>query len=370
MTIIGAGIAGLTAALCLQKQGIECQIYEQRDHISKEGAGIQITPNSFRVLTQLGLGGMIAEKSHAAPALTLKNGRTGKIITQMPLGDRFTEKHGAPYLVLKRADLISSLFDQVQSLNIPVEFGSTARADDIKGPLVGADGVWSQTRRHLGANKARFSGSLAYRCTIRANPEEDFRQTHNLTISLRENAHLVYYPLYEGKELNIVLVCEGSSHENRWSTPVSHDEISQRLHGWSQSFTDLLVNRPANWRCWPLYVIDPAGRWVSDRLALIGDAAHAMLPFAAQGGSMAIEDAAVLAHHLANTHDTRSAFQAYQKTRQARVTRIWQEARSNGERYHWHGLKAHLRNLALKQIGGARLLERYNWIYEWHPPAL
>ena len=370
LTIVGAGIAGLATALCLHRRGITSKIIEKRPSLADEGAGIQITPNAFHVLAGLGLGEVFKQRAHATKAVTLRESKTHREIVQMPLGDPFAKRHDAPYLVVHRADLMGVLHQACKDAGITVHFGETLdEQTDI--PVIGADGVWSTTRQRIGKVEAKFSNRIAFRAIIDAEAGVAFDKTHDVTVTFGSKAHFIYYPIKGGKQLNMVCIVQGEQNaqsENRWSAPATSADVLAHLPNWSSAIKTL-IKRTDNWQRWPLFTVAPESPWTNDTTALVGDAAHAMVPFVAQGGAMAIEDAAVLAHAIAKQPNTSLAFKAYENARKERVTKIWHEAMTNGKRYHMSGLPALARNMALKTMGGERMARRYNWIYDWRPPV-
>lgn len=367
VTIVGAGIAGLTAALCLKQHSIPVKIIEKRTNITTAGAGIQITPNAFRVLDQLGLDEHIKASGHAVQHLSIYKARSNTVITRMPLGRDFERTHHAPYLVLRRQALIDALYKQALAQDIDIQFNTKLAETD--GIIIGADGVWSELREQVNSVEASFSGRSAFRCMIAANQAPKWTTTNDLTMWLGDNAHFVAYPVDEKGTLNLVCVVKEKQPEKRWSTPATPNDILRHLKNWNDQIISL-IREGENWQRWPLYTVEPKQSWSRNNKVLIGDAAHAMVPFLAQGGAMAIEDAATLAHAIANKTNINDAFAAYQSLRQERVTRVWNEAKANGKRYHWSGMMAHTRDLGLKTLGGKRLQQRYDWIYEWQPPSV
>lgn len=367
VVIIGAGIAGLTAALCLKRHSIKAEIIERRETITTQGAGIQITPNAYHVLNLLGLGSKLKKASHQVEHLSVFKASTGKLITKMPLGQDFEKTYGAPYLVLKRQQLLDILSRETAKQKIKITFDKEykshkAKKNDI---IIGADGVWSKVREDINDADARFSGRTAYRALIPAKAAAS-TTLNDLSMWLGDQAHFVAYPADQSGTLNLVFIVKSTLIENRWSSPAKKAEIMQHLTGWNKDVIRL-IELGENWQRWPLYTVPPKHSWSKGNKVLIGDAAHAMLPFLAQGGAMAIEDAASLATRLADSPSTSDALKAYQSSRQKRVARIYTESKANGARYHWSGILAGLRDIGLKTMGGKRLQQRYDWIYGWKP---
>lgn len=369
--IAGAGIAGLTAALCLKRQAAPVRVIEKQKAVTTEGAGIQITPNAFRVFDQLGLGARLKSSGYLVTHLSVFDGGSGDLITRAPFGAIFTKTHRAPYLVIKRQVLLDILFEEALAQNIEIRFDTPYRRDDYApdATIIGADGIWSAVRAEVTAQTAIFSGKTAFRCMIAPDRAPKWCADNDLAMWLANKAHFVAYPVDEARTLNLVCVVTSEKPEKHWSTPATAAEILNHLNGWNKPVSDL-VETSKNWQRWPLYIMPPEHAWAQGNKVLIGDAAHGMAPFLAQGGAMAIEDAAVLATILSQTADRQEAFRRFQTSRQARVCRVWHEARANGERYHWSGVIAKARNLALHALGGQRLQQRYQWIYGWRPPRL
>ena len=370
LTIVGAGIAGLTTALCLNQRGIASKVIEKRPSLADEGAGIQITPNAFHVLAGLGLGEIFKQRAHATQAVTIRASETYREIVHMPLGEPFAKRHDAPYLVVHRADLMDVLHQACNEAGIQVHFDEMLDEHNDT-PVIGADGVWSTTRQRISNVEAKFSNRIAFRAIIDAEDGEAFDKTHDVTVTFGSKAHFIYYPIKGGKQLNMVCIVQDEQNtqgENRWSVPAKSADVLSHLSNWSKPIKTL-IKRTDNWQRWPLFTVAPDSPWTNDTTALIGDAAHAMVPFVAQGGAMAIEDAAVLAHAIATQPNTSTAFKAYENARKERVTKVWHEAMANGKRYHMSDLAALARNMALKTLGGERMAQRYNWIYDWRPPV-
>jgi len=371
ITIAGAGIAGLTAALCLRRQAVPITIIEKQKAVTTEGAGIQITPNAFRVLDQLGLGARLTSSGYPVGHLGVFDGGSGDLITIVPFGAIFTKNHRTPYLVIKRQALLDILLEEALAQNIEIRFDTPYRRDDYApdATIIGADGIWSAVRAEVTAQTAIFSGKTAFRCMIASGRAPQWCADNDLAMWLANKAHFVAYPVDEARTLNLVCVVTSEKPEKHWSTSATAAEILNHLNGWNKPVSDL-VETSENWQRWPLYVMPPEHAWTKGNKVLIGDAAHGMAPFLAQGGAMAIEDAAVLATTLSQTADRQEAFRRFQTSRWERVHRVWHEAKTNGERYHWSGMMAKARNLGLKALGGEHLQRRYQWIYGWTPPRL
>lgn len=383
--IAGAGIGGLTAALALVRAGYRAVVLEQAARLEETGAGIQLSPNATRVLFDLGLADALRPLVVAPEAIRIINGRSGKDIARIPLGASAEQRYGAPYWVVHRADLQAVLAHAIeQSPDITLRLGTrvedfalhrhgiTVQARSAQGTrdeqgiaLIGADGLWSSLRTRLGERKPpRFAQRTAWRAVIpAAQLPPDLRQPLTC-LWLGRDAHLVHYPVKGGREVNIVAIVRDDWHEPGWSESGKPAELAPRFGDFAPA-ARALITLPERWQKWALFDRPPRRFRAQGPVSLLGDAAHPMLPFLAQGGAMAIEDAAVLAQCLARDDDPARALRAYEQARQYRVARVQREARRNAWRYHLSGPLALARDSVLAALGGDRLLRRYDWLYGW-----
>jgi salicylate hydroxylase len=391
VVVAGAGIGGLTAALALARNGFRVIVLEQAARLEETGAGIQLSPNAARTLIDLGLGDRLRSHVVAPAALRVFDGGSGREIVRMPLGETAEQRYGAPYWVIHRGDLQAALAAAVeQYLDVSLLLGMRmedfvahpngvtvsgrghgAIADERGLALIAADGLWSASRRHIGyPEPPRFAGRTAWRALVPAKDvEPEFREPL-IHLWLGPDAHLVHYPVKGGSVVNIVAIVPDSWNETGWSEPAGRAEIMARFpHAlWAPQALGLL-GVPDAWLKWALYDRRPLPRWTQESVALLGDAAHAMLPFLAQGAAMAIEDAAVLAQSLARTPDDPvGALRTYEAVRRPRAWKVQRAAAHNGTIYHQTGAKGALRNMAMRALGGKFLLRRYDWLYDWRPP--
>jgi salicylate hydroxylase len=298
------------------------------------------------------------------------------------------ERFGAPWWVVHRADLQMVLLDAVRSHpGIRLVFGRSVKSVDEEGDgvtvhtesaggpethrgrlLVGADGVWSRVAHAIGdATEADFSGYVAWRglmATEDAPPPFRRRETG---LWMGPGAHVVHYPLRAGKAVNVVAVIGDRNSEPGWSRPGDPSVFRKRFRGWSRELHALFYAVP-EWQVWSLFDRTPRQRPTKGRVALLGDAAHPVLPFLAQGAALAIEDAAVLTRSLASKPgDVPAALALYESARRDRAKRVQDAARANGRHYHMSPPLSLARDLVLRQMGGDGLLKRYRWIYDWKP---
>lgn len=377
----------MSAALALARKGFSVTIYEQAERPEETGAGIQLSPNAGRVLDLLGLDAGLAPLAVTPEEIRVMSAR-GREITRIPLGRTAELDYGAPYRVMQRADLQAALLKVVnEEPDITLILGArvadfAAHANGvtawIMGPgadwnmtgaaLIGADGLWSTVRTRLGHTQPpRFAGRTAWRATVAA---EDLPPAFRAPVTwlwLGPDAHLVHYPVSGGQQVNIVAIVREDWHEPEWSAAGTREELLAHFAAWSAQARDLLAV-PDVWLKWALNDRKPLRRWGEGAVTLLGDAAHPMLPFLAQGAAMAIEDAYVLAEELAaSPDDAPSALRAYERARIKRTAQVQRAARRNDRLYHLKGPFAFARNLALRLMGGQNLRRRYDWVYDWKP---
>lgn len=391
--VAGAGIAGLTAALALARAGLRTTVLEQTARLEETGAGIQLSPNATRVLIALGLRERLQASVMAPHAIRVMAGGSGREIVRIPLGADAERRYGAPYWTIHRGDLQSALAAAASGTqHIEIKLGArvgafAGHADGItvqaanghstveqRGiALIGADGLWSAVRAQLPGQRApHFRHRTAWRALIPADtlPAELREPLVHLWLGL--DAHLVHYPVKSGRLINIVAIVHDEWKESGWSAEGQRAEILRRFARWSWAETArALVAIPEQWLKWALYDRKTSFRGGMGAVTLIGDAAHPMLPFLAQGAGMAIEDAAVLADMFGKYPDDPSdALRAYEDTRWRRTSLAQTRSRRQARVYGLTGPEALVRNLTLRALGGENLRARYDWLYDWQPPPL
>ncbi len=381
--INGAGIAGLTAALSLAQVNHRVEIFEQAEGFELVGAGIQVSPNALDVLAGLGLERRLKELGFAPDGIRMHDGLSGKLLSVIPLGQQYLARFGHPYLVIHRADLQNVLFAACKDHpEISVQFGQSvvdvaAHANGVTALvqkeadmseasgrlLVAADGIWSRIRTEcLGLPAPLYSGMTAFRALIPGRQFDPGPIHANTMVWLGPGAHVVTYPVRGGTYINVVAVAQEQS--NRQKDHVNTAELEVKFGGWSSAVTGLFEKK-ARWSSWPLFEAQKVSKLAFGPIALIGDAAHAMLPFAAQGAAMAIEDAAVLSSALARYPDVIEGVRDYERRRLDRVNKVIKASRGNGQIYHMGKMGIPFRNLVMQLTTGRKLLARQAWIYDW-----
>jgi salicylate hydroxylase len=389
--VAGAGIAGLTAALAFAARGMRVELFERARKFEAIGAGIQLSPNATRILDTLGVLDKLS--AAAAPeAVVLKDGKSLGELARVPLGKAAETRWGAPYLVVHRADLHAALLARASGHpGIRLRPGSTVagvafeggevtgtiehdgRREKMAGALlVAADGVWSGLRRFVrGSRASRPSGTMAWRALVdTASPIgralAPLAPSHHVTAFLNPALHMVVYPLRGGAVLNLVALTKGEAGAGSWTNMIDTGPLAHAMRGFAPPLADL-AETAKPWTAWPVHAVDPGGPWTDPRgLALAGDAAHAMTPFAAQGAAMAIEDAWTLAALVAGRPDHLSAALArYEALRRPRIRRVVRRGTLNHLAWHASGPVALARNLVLSARSPQRLAADFDWLYGW-----
>ncbi len=374
--IIGAGVAGLTAALSLSRQGIRSEIFEQAEALKEVGAGLQISPNAARVLDELGVLPTLRSKWVEPESIDLRSGVTLRTMASVPAGKAAAERWKAPYAVLHRSTLQLTLRDAVLAdPNCTLHLGRRLDASDIPAltladgsrpdVIIGADGVWSRCRALIAKSpKVSFSGNIAWRFVLPFAEAPPALPKDRVAAFMGPGAHLICYPLKDGGGFNLVAITSGTNAGETWEKTGEPKRVAA-LHasfaGWNPALR-LLIDRNKDLLFWPLCQAGDGAWQNGSDLVLIGDAAHAMMPFMAQGAAMAIEDAFVLARHLAAA-DVPDAIRTYEAERKPRIARLRKRADFNRMVYHARGPVRVGRDLLMALRPSHSYMADLDWIY-------
>ncbi|OLP43670.1 FAD-dependent monooxygenase [Rhizobium oryziradicis] len=383
VAIVGGGIAGLAAALCFARKGISTRIFEKSAALEEVGAGLQLTPNVTCILDQLGLLPALKELWSEPDVVALASGLTLKRLGSVPVRDTAKTRWGAPYAVLHRASLQRVLANAVMqnplcalTLDQQVESpDAQVLRDPCSGKrpdlLIAADGVWSRLRNFVaGGPDVTFSGNIAWRMTIPQHQAPAFIDRGTVTAYLAPKAHLVTYPLRETESINIVAISSGVDASEGWAAQAGAEQralLEKSFHGWNSAIRDMLL-KAENPTFWPLFEAG-VGRWHNDKdLMLIGDAAHAMMPFSAQGAGMAIEDAYELANLVAAL-PVEQALAQFEQQRSARIAMVRKRGNLNKFAYHAAGPFRIGRDVLLRLRPPASFARDLDWLYGYRAPT-
>jgi 3-hydroxybenzoate 6-monooxygenase len=382
VVVAGGGIGGLAAAYVLARQGQHVTVLEQSQAFGEIGAGIQLGPNIFRMFEVLGLTAQVSEVAFFPPGLGMNDVRTGEKVVRVPLGDTARAAYGYPYGVIYRADLHDVFLHACKALP-----GVTLRTDSkveryqqdahgvrvrltngeiVEGDaLIGADGLWSRVREAIvGDGKPRVSGHIAYRAVLKREDVPPHLWSDDVLLWGGEKTHLVHYPLRRGELFNLVAVFHSNKYDEGWNTFGDTAELNERFADAVPQVRELL-QKIETWKMWVLCDREPVRNWTDGRATLLGDAAHPMLQYLAQGAGQAIEDAVVLGEALKHTgNDVAAAFQKYQQARYLRTGRVQLTARFYGDIYHASGVTRELRNRMFQSGQESAGFAGLKWMYE------
>lgn len=380
--INGGGIGGLTTALALAKKGIASQVLEQASEFQEVGAGLQVGPNAFRVFDLLGVTEAINALATFPESFTLMDALEAKQIVQLPLGQGFRTRFGFPYGLMHRADLHQVLLNACRKQPlVQLDTNSKCVAYKDKGDgvdvtladgrvvsgsaLVGADGLWSVVRQSIvGDGAPRLAGHICYRAIVPIEQLPEDMRSNAMNLWVGPKMHMVLWPMRQGAFSNVTVVFHSDRFEEGWDTYGDPEELRERMASMDPRVRDFVMSIQ-DWRMYVLRDRDPIRDWSKGRVTLLGDAAHPMLQYLAQGACMAMEDAVCLADQVASHGgDHAAAFVAYQQQRYLRTARIQLTARLYGHVYHAAGASADLRNDFLRAKTPAQIFESMAWIYE------
>ena len=380
--VIGGGIGGMGCALALTQAGFDVELMKQAPEIGEIGAGIQLGPNAFAAMDALGCGPRARARAVYTDDLIMMDAVDESVVGKISAGEAFRQRFRNPYAVIHRADIHLSIYEEVQTKK-NVRFHSNThivgidvddkgvRAKDSNGKefrgvaMIGCDGVKSVVREKLVGDGHRVPGHVVYRAVT---PREEFPadlRWNAAAIWVGPNCHLVHYPLRGGEQYNIVVTFH-SRDEEEWGVREGSREEVQSYFTHIADRPRQLIDKPTSWRRWSIADRDPVLKWGEGRATLLGDAAHPMLQYMAQGACMALEDAVTLREALrVKNNDLQKAFRLYEEKRIPRTARLVYSAREMGRLFHASGAERLVRN----QLWQGRTQERYfdalDWLYGW-----
>jgi 3-hydroxybenzoate 6-monooxygenase len=380
--IVGGGIGGLAAALALAREGFAVEVFEQAATIGEIGAGIQLGPNAFAAFDALGVGDRARALSVYTERMVLMDAIDESEVASLPVGDAFRQRFGNPYAVIHRADVHRLLLEGVERTE-SITFRTATRIEGVAVrddgvaihdqhgnrhdgiALVGCDGVRSAVRQHLVGDAVRVSGHVVYRAVADAAEFPADLAWNAPVVWGGPDCHLVHYPLRGGDQYNIVVTFHSDRPETWGVTDGSRDEVMRYFQGIADRPRQLLT-MPKRWTRWATADRDPIERWSFGRATLLGDAAHPMLQYLAQGACMALEDAVTLGSAVrAHAGDWAGAFAHYERSRIARTARVVLSAREMGRIYHAKGVERLVRNDLWRGRSQERFHDAVEWLYGW-----
>ncbi|WP_164661369.1 3-hydroxybenzoate 6-monooxygenase [Tropicibacter sp. Alg240-R139] len=379
--IAGGGIGGLAAALGLAQRGRRVLVLEKAAQFGEIGAGIQLGPNAFHAFDYLGVGDAARSMAVYIDNLRLMDALSGEEITRIPLGDAFRVHMGNPYAVVHRGEMHGVFLGACEAnplIELRTEAAVQGYAQDgdsvyavlsdgarVEGAaLIGADGLWSKVRKQmLDDGPPRVSGHTTYRSVIPVDQMPEALRWNAATLWAGPKCHVVHYPLSGGQNFNLVVTYHNHAPEPVAGKPVPVEEVRrgfEHVHPLAQQ----VIEQGQDWKLWVLCDRDPVMDWVEGRVALLGDAAHPMLQYFAQGACMAMEDAVCLSDMVATHDDLEQALCAYQQKRRLRTARVQLQSREIGEHiYHPAGAHAELRNAIMRAKTPQDWFAEIEWLY-------
>jgi salicylate hydroxylase len=379
--IAGGGIGGLAAALALAQKGIASLVLEKARQLGEIGAGIQLGPNAFHCFDHLGVGGAARAMAVYIDTLRLMDAMADGEICHIDLGETFRARFGNPYAVVHRRDLHGVLLEacrghdvialrtsaevvayQQDGTEVVVQLGS---GESIRGRvLIGADGLWSNVRRQVtGDGAPRVSGHTTYRSVIPTEQMPEDLRWNAATLWAGPKCHIVHYPLSGWKVFNLVVTYHSDAPEPVAGQPVPTEEVRAGFAHVCER-AQSIIGHGKDWRMWVLCDREPTDRWIDGRVALLGDAAHPMLQYMAQGACMAMEDAVCLADSLADADTLEAGLVRYRDRRVLRTARLQLMSRAMGDHvYHPAGPHAALRNSIMTAKSQDQWLDALHWLY-------
>jgi 2-polyprenyl-6-methoxyphenol hydroxylase-like FAD-dependent oxidoreductase len=380
--VAGGGIGGLAAALALARRGFAVKVLEQSAQIGEIGAGIQLGPNAFSAFDALGIGERARSSAVYNDRLVMMDALDESEVASMPTGEAFRRRFGNPYAVSHRADVHLSLYEGVQR-DPRIEVRTSTRVERVEpssggvvaidsrgerhagAALVGCDGVKSHVREQFVGDAVRVTGHVVYRAVADARDFPADLKLNAPCLWAGPDCHLVHYPLRGGEQYNVVMTFHSRRQEEWGVTDGSREEVMSYFVGVGARPRQLL-ELPNNWRRWATADREPIARWSFGRVTLLGDAAHPMMQYLAQGACMALEDAVTLGEALAaRDGDIEQGFALYERSRVARTARVVLMTREMGRIYHAKGVERLVRNDLWRGRTPERFYDALEWLYGW-----
>jgi salicylate hydroxylase len=380
--VAGGGIGGLAAALVLAQRGFRVKVLEQAAELGELGAGVQLAPNAFAAFDALGVGRQARGRAVYTERMLMMDAVDESVIAEVPTGEAFRARFGNPYAVIHRADVHLSLLEgvraqpgvAVQTSTRVVGFedeGDRVAVFDAEGgvhrgaALVGADGVKSAVRAQTVGDDVRVSGHVVYRAVVDVADFPVELRWNAPAVWAGPNCHLVHYPLRGGEQYNVVVTFHSRQPETWSVSEGSQAEVLSYFDGIAARPRRLL-HLPKSWKRWATADRTPIEHWTHGRATLLGDAAHPLLQYLAQGACMALEDAVTLGRALAACdEDIDAGFALYQRARVARAARVVLMTREMGRIYHAHGIERLVRNDLWRDRTPERFYDALEWLYGW-----
>ena len=380
--VVGGGIGGLAAAVALSQQGVHVTVLEQATELGEIGAGVQLGPNAFAALDALGVGENARKRAVFTERLIMMDAVDGSEVGSFPVGQAFRDRFQNPYAVIHRADIHTSILEGTQGsdlIHVETSTKVVSVTQDNEGvtavdqngrvfkadALVAADGVRSVIREKMFKDPPRISGHVVYRAVVPVAEMPLDLQINAPVVWAGPDCHLVHYPLRDGQQYNLVVTFHSRQEEEWGVTDGSKEEVLSYFEGICPRARQML-HLPKTWRRWATADRNPLEKWGDGRVTMLGDAAHGMLQYMAQGACMAIEDAVTLGEAMKHCQaDVVKAFQLYEKSRIPRTARVVLSAREMGRLYHAKGVERLVRNQLWEGRTPERFYDALEWLYGW-----
>ena len=381
--VVGGGIGGLAAALALTRQGIEVLLLEQAEKIAEIGAGIQLGPNAYAALDALGVGETARSRSVFTDHIIMMDAVDASEVVRIDVGEAFQQRFGNPYGVIHRADIHRSILEVVEK-NPLISFQTSTRivSMDVSGSrvtlidsngnrheadaVIGCDGVKSVVRDNLLGDAPRVTGHVVYRAVVDAENMPEELRVNAPMLWAGPRCHLVHYPLRAGEQYNLVVTFHSREEEEWGVRDGSKEEVLSYFQG-IHSTPRKLLDTPTSWRRWATADREPVDSWGQGCATLLGDAAHPMTQYMAQGACMALEDAVTLGEAVkACGRDLQAAFRLYESVRIPRTARVVWSTREMGRIYHAKGVERTVRNSLWVGRTQPEFYDALSWLYSWN----